>query len=403
MALGWRRRPGAGWPANDTNGRRPSDPSRRAAFRYVAEGGTTGYAVAADRLVRAVRGAGVEVEFREWSSQGLVRRRRDDPVHAATAPSGSLTVMHLVPEYLPALRAVCDGPIVVHSVWETDRIPDHWPGLLNQSARVIVPTAWNRDVFAACGVEVPIDVVPHVACDPIAGCDPEFLQVPDDVTVFYTISRWDERKLPDLVVKAFLDAFVADDPVALVVKTGRRTEIPPRDDWGQQSPLFWTTGWQVARLMRGYPNPPRIVLHVDDWDDDRIAALHTRGDCYVSLTHGEGWGIGSFDACAYGNPVIATDWGGHNSYLEGSALLVSCDVVPVQHSASASYAPTQQWAQPHLDHAVELMRGVAADPIGARALAAPVRDRVGHDFAPAIVADRFLEAIGQSPDGSLVG
>jgi glycosyltransferase involved in cell wall biosynthesis len=379
------------------------DSTRPAALRYIAEDDHTGYAVAAERLVRAVRDAGIEVELRGWSTgrpggtSGVVPRSRDDPTRVAVAPPGAPTVMHLVPEHLPAVRATTDGPIVVHTVWETDGLPEHWPGLLNQADRVIVPTAWNRDVFMAAGVDVPVDVVPHVACDPTPGCGPDFLNLPDEVVVFYAISRWDERKDPELIVQAFLDAFTGDDPVALVVKTGRLTEIPPRDDWGRTSPMFWTTGWQVARLLRNYPNPPRILVCVDDWDARQIAALHTRGDCYVTLTHGEGWGVGSFDACAYGNPVIATGWSGHIEYLEGSPLLVDFALVSVEHSAPASYSPAQRWAQPRLDHAVELMRAVAADPAGARALAGPRRARILRDFAAPVVAARFLEVLGLGP------
>ena len=99
-------------------------------------------------------------------------------------------------------------------------------------------------------------------------------------------------------------------------------------------------------------------LHVDEWGDERIAGLHARGDCYLTLTHGEGWGIGSFDACAYGNPVIATGWGGHMAYLEGSPWLVDYDLVAVDNErAVGSYAPSQRWGDPRLEHAVSLLRG----------------------------------------------
>ena len=38
-------------------------------------------------------------------------------------------------------------------------------------------------------------------------------------------------------------------------------------------------------------------------------AIHAIGDCYVSLTHGEGWGMGAFDAATLGKPVLITGWG----------------------------------------------------------------------------------------------
>jgi glycosyltransferase involved in cell wall biosynthesis len=300
--------------------------------------------------------------------------------------------MHLVPEYLPRVRAATAGAVVVHTVWETDGLPAHWPALLNSSDGVLVPTDWNREVFRAGGVRVPIEVVPHVACMPGPGPGVRDLDIADDLVVFYNISRWDERKVPHLALRAFLEAFTADDPVALVLKTGAISEARQPDGWGSRSPMYWTTSWQVARLLRRYPRPPRVHLYVDDWDDERIAALHKRGDCYLTLTHGEGWGVGSFDACAHGNPVIATGWGGHLAYLHGSALLVDHDLVAVDMGAS-SYTPDQRWGQARLEHAVALLRRVAADPVAARVAAEPIRERVEREYAGQVVAARFLAAL----------
>jgi glycosyltransferase involved in cell wall biosynthesis len=265
--------------------------------------------------------------------------------------------------------------------------------VLSYSDGVIVPTAWNREAFVAAGVNVGIEVVPHVACVPLRAEVGPSLGIPDEVLVFYTIARWDERKQPELAVRAFCEAFNADDPVVLVVKTGYLSELATTDTWGSGSPLSLTTGWRVARLLRDYPHPPRIKLCVDEWDDARIAALHARGDCYLTLTRGEGWGVGSFDACAYGNPVIATGWSGHMAYLEGSTTLVEHDLVAVESSAPRSYSPDQRWAQPRLEHAVELLRAVASDPQAARRAAIPLRDRVLRDYAGPLVAAQFLDAL----------
>jgi glycosyltransferase involved in cell wall biosynthesis len=365
----------------------------------VAEDGFTGYSVAAGRLVSALRGRGVEVEM-----LGVAEGRLDEPARfvahsrdqrplATPAPDAATTVMHLVPEHLHRVRASTRGPVVIHTIWETDELPAHWPHLLNQSDGVLVPTDWNREVFRAGGVEVPIEVVPHVACVPTAPVASP-LDLPEDLIVFYNVSRWDERKVPSLALRAFLEAFTADDPVAFVIKTGLISEMRQTDAWGITSPMFWTSSWHVARLLRRYPRPPAVHLHVDEWSDERIAALHARGDCYLTLTHGEGWGIGSFDACAYGNPVIATGWGGHMAYLEGSPFLLDYDLVAVDNErAIGSYAPSQRWGEARVDHAVSLLRGVAADLAGARSAAQPIGERLARDYAPRVVADRFLAAL----------
>ena len=50
---------------------------------------------------------------------------------------------------------------------------------------------------------------------------------------------------------------------------------------------------EVARIIREYPHAPIVRLEVDDWAPERVAGLHSRGDCYVSLAHGEQWGLGA--------------------------------------------------------------------------------------------------------------
>jgi len=369
------------------------------ALRYVAEDDRTGYGDAGYRLVSALRGRGALVELRRWSGlpddphAGLATHSRDDG-GGPVVDGPWLTVAHLVPEYYPAVRRAVDGPLVAHTVWETDRLPPHWPALLDAMDRVIVPSRWNRDVFAGSGVTVPIEVVPHVACDPRPGDGGAALGLDDELLVFYTIGRWDERKAVFHTVKAFLDAFDGDDPVALVVKSGRWTEMPPAAEWGIGNPMAWTTGWQVAHLVSRYRRPARVVLAVDEWGEDRIAGLHTRGDCYVSLSRGEGWGLGAFDAAAYGNPVIATSWGGFLEYLDPAhAWLVDHELVPVEHMTPTSYGPDQRWAEPSVPHAVELLREVANDIGAARRRAAPLRRSVIERFSPAVVAGTFADAV----------
>ena len=180
----------------------------RAAFRYLAEDAPSGYGDAADRLVRAVRESGVRVEYRAWPLRGQdaspKRARRDgrDPDPEARVASRAPTVAHLVPEYLPNVRKVIrGGPLIAHTVWETDRLPSHWPALLDHVDRIIVPTAWNHEVFVASGVTKPVVVVPHVVCDPLPGDGGVPLGLPTDVVVFYTIGRWDQRKAPAAVIR----------------------------------------------------------------------------------------------------------------------------------------------------------------------------------------------------------
>ena len=372
-----------------------------AALRFIAEDELVGYAEGADRLVRALRASGVHVEYRGmfFGTAGVpceLRRHSRDPRPDDRAAPGAPTIVRMVPPRLPQIREAIgdDGPLIWQTVWETDRLPTHWVPLLNDVDRVIVPTEWNRDVFIASGVTTPVVVVPHVVCDPVPGDGGKPLELPDELVVFYSIARWVYRKNAAMDVKAFLEAFTIDDPVALVLKTPTFTGFEVSKDWVRDSPLANTTMLEVARIIRSYPRPPLVRIEIGDWTDARLAGLHTRGDCFTSMTHGEGWHIGAFDAAAYGNPVVMTRWGGQLAYLEPAAsYLVDYDLEPVKHPDPHTYQPDQHWATSRLEHAVERLREVAADIDAAKARAAPQRERVLNDYAGRRVVATLRDAV----------
>ena len=210
---------------------------------------------------------------------------------------------------------------------------------------------------------------------------------------------WSHRKALYCTVKAFCEAFTADDPVTLVIKTNHEDLTVT----GVMRYFGRSVGQAVRRITRRYKRPPRIRLVTDVLSEEAIRRLHERGDCYVSLCRGEGWGIGAFDAAACGNPVVMTGFGGQLDYLHpDAAYLVDYALVPVINpQAPLSYSPDQRWAEPDIRHGAQLLREVAARPELAkargRALQARVAERFGgrrviEDLIPVIAAARVTPA-----------
>ena len=347
-------------------------------WSYAGLDEDSGYGVAARRLVRALRGAGHQVDwlpFRPGPGWGLGYEPAE-----ALRPAPTL-VAHLTPEYYPRFREVTgEALLVAHTVWETDRLPRHWPALLEQADRVVVPSRWNAEVFGA-EVEVPVAVVPHVAPEVVRTASPTWAGLGPGTFVCYSIAPWTARKAVDRTVAAFAAAFTARDDVALVLLTS------PRD-----LTTGATTVAAVARALGGRADPPRIVLVTHKVDEVELAALHARGDCFVSLCRSEGWGLGAFDAGAYGNEVLITGHGGQLDYLDPDvAHLVDHELVPVDDPAGApSYTPDQTWAEPSVGHAAALLRSLyeSRDTSRGRRLALRIAERYG----PQDVADAFVAA-----------
>jgi glycosyltransferase involved in cell wall biosynthesis len=363
---------------------------------YVALHEPSGYATAARRCMRALMAAGVDVRWLplvpgpDW---GLGYRPASageigDPALAdllAGPGECDVVVAHLVPEYWPLVRALYPGtPLVGHTVWETDRLPDHWLPLLDCADLVLVPTHWNRDLMERSGVRGPLGVVPHTAATAIAS----------GAFVVYTIAPWTARKGLEDVVCAYQAAFAGRDDTLLVVKSSPRDFTDPHGQGdGPAAPA--TTAWKLAQVLSGFADPAPVRLVTGELAEDDIEALHTRGDCYLSLCRSEGWGIPPFDAAAWGNPVVITGFGGQLDYLDDdSAYLVDYELVAVDDPLGGmSYTPDQHWAKPSVAHATALLQQVLCDPDEAAARGERARERMLREFAAPVVAEAFLREL----------
>ena len=383
------------------------------AIKYVSchdpSGYQTGYEVAAGRYMEGLRKAGVSLTWAPMIPGGewglgyvpLVGRLPGMPLEEVCGLEldYDTVVVHTVPEYFPIWKAREPGKrIVGNTVWETDRPPAHWIPILNGIDAVIVPTEWNRDVFREAGVTVPIHVVPHAAPPPgLPPPDRDRFGIPPGDFCFYTINSWTVRKALWLTIEAFLSAFTADDPVCLVVKTGSRDMT--RRYLGR---FRRSTARAVRQLTARHRRPARVILLPGEMEEAGIRVLHASCDCYVSLTRGEGWGLGAFDAGAHGRPVIMTGWGGQTDYLlPGAAWSVSYRMVPVlDREGRGSYSPDQRWADPDVAQAAGFMREAASDREAAADRGRRLGEFIHERFNSRRVTRLFLDALGSSGGAS---
>ena len=103
----------------------------------------------------------------------------------------------------------------------------------------------------------------------------------------------------------------------------------------------------------------------------------------MSLHRSEGYGLTMAEAMALGKPVIATAYSGNTDFMTPhNSYLVEWE--PTEVGAEAEHYPADAvWAEPSLDHAVELLREVHADREGAAARGA----RAASDIAALLSPD----------------
>jgi glycosyltransferase involved in cell wall biosynthesis len=394
-----------------------------AGIRFYSLLDNSGYGQAAIGYVRALVNAGAAVEWipiRNVADGARVVARDAIPLLGEAADSPGLVDLPAllaataapidpavvatwcVPELWPALQLPGRRNVGM-TVWETDRIPAHWRGLLHAVDALVVPSAFTRDVFVGSGVRVPVTVVPHVRrhawssfTGPELAAAREGFGIPSNAFVFYNIGTWDPRKDPAFLLQAFAQAFGDSDDVVLVLK------VPPQGygdpPYYSQRPTTVLAEEVLTRLQDLLGRPlPRIVLLPYELNLRGIDLLHALGDCYVSFSHGEGFALGAFDAATRGIPVVMTDWGGQGEYLGTghSGLVASRRVpVPVFPPSQPSYWPSQRWAQVSLDDAIAALHRAVAEAPAARTAALAIELDIANRYADPVIGPQLRRVLG---------
>lgn len=177
--------------------------------------------------------------------------------------------------------------------------------------QVLVPSKHNQEVFERAGiastvVPYPLVMPPYTDERDIPNRQ-AITGVFDSTYTFYCVSTLQERKNIMGIVTAFLHTFRVSDDVALLIKVAG---VDARQSV-KDAALFvgaLCTDMQI-------PDPPMIRLLGGEWTEPMLWGLHARGDCYVSLSRGEAFGMPLLDAAAMGNQVIAVRYGGHADFL----------------------------------------------------------------------------------------
>lgn len=235
--------------------------------------------------------------------------------------------LFLNPPDRPTLRG---RKTVFFTMWEATRLPAAWVNYLNAAELIVVPCRWNEESFRASGVTRPMEIVPLGIKEDVFHPAPMNMDGP---CVFGTAGRMvhgGKRKGLHEVIAHFQKAFPTEPDVRLRVKCFPDCGVQPVDD-------------------------PRVEIAARFYTEQEMAEWYASLTCFVSVSRSEGWGLMPHQAMAVGRPCIAMSYGGQAEFLnEQNAYCVKYKVVP----AAYNYADKGVWAEPNIEHLVELMRHV---------------------------------------------
>jgi glycosyltransferase involved in cell wall biosynthesis len=267
--------------------------------------------------------------------------------------------------------------------WEIDEFPARWHGSLSLLEEVWAPTAHVASALEPIStipvttVRIPIEMP---ALEPRTRGD---LGLPEDKFLFlfsFDYLSVFKRKNPLAVIDAFTRAFAPGESVGLVIKCINQDRDP-------------SAHAELRAAAAAHPGIEVIDRYLDPLDNRSLTALC---DCYVSLHRAEGFGLGPAEAMWLGKPVIATGYSGNLDFMTPeNSLLVDYRLVPIGAGADP-YPADARWADPDVQHAATLMRGLVDDPERARRLGETAAADIRRTHSPSTAGQimrRRLEAI----------
>lgn len=205
---------------------------------------------------------------------------------------------------------------------ETTHVAPQWIELGEQMDHIILVSNHAREVYQRTSIDVeeqggtiikenvsvtkPMTTVNY----PTRVVEPNLreLNLTTDFN-FLTFAQWGPRKNLNRTVKCFVEEFLNED-VGLIVKTNiAKNNVIDR----------YNTKSRLKKILDKFPDTRRCKVYLlhGHMSEEELSGLyqHPKIKAYVSMTHGEGFGLPLFEAAYYGLPIAAPLWSGQCDFL----------------------------------------------------------------------------------------
>lgn len=296
---------------------------------------------------------------------------------------------------------------------EVDRVPHSWIAQSSAMDLVVVPSSHSKRAFElAMAHHLPgcrldgLVVCPeganpflfnemsadqYVKCSRISslqfGPQHNFLVVGH---LWGTQESEIDRKNIVGTVRCFIETFLGRSDVGLVLKVSASSK-------SQFNSSEIENRISAIKASYGAAVPPIVLIpwHLTDLE---MAALynHPQITSYLSLTHGEGWGLPLLEAAFCSLPIIATNWSGHLDFLDAGIFQpVACDLHEIPSCAvwEPAIPAGARWAVVRKDDARRQLLWSVENGSEAKARARELAVRVRERYREENVQRQFLDLL----------
>lgn len=312
-------------------------------IEYIAQYGTSGYATAAKGNILYLSNHGHNVCFAplKFDDSNIDQNCDVDKlVCGKMKPLNSYDtqIYHTLPNLWPLIKSKVKKDYYTKQIgyctWETKKLPVGWAAEINKMDELWVPSTFNQTSFVDCGVNIPIQVFPHIFFDQklqtrsdVVLHDYRNRIIPNDVYTFYCVAELVDRKGVIDLLETYTHFNNKYSRCQLLLKLHHKNYSIENIKLVQDTISKY--GDTVYLISKNVTN-------------QELLDIHSLGDCYISLHRGEGFGLSLYDAVNYGKKIIATNYGGPVDYLNETHHTIP-------------YVISGDWAYPDLGKVAESM------------------------------------------------
>jgi len=196
---------------------------------------------------------------------------------------------------------------IINQPWEFSALTTDLKDAFQNADEIWTPTNWCRNVYINSGIEPDkVQVIPN-------GIDPSLFTPKgkhyplksNKKVKFLFVGGTIYRKGIDVLLDSFVSTFTKHDDVCLVIK-----------DMGGDTFYKGQTAKEYINKLKLIEDTPEIEYIDEMLPEEDIAALYRACDVFVSPYRGEGFSLPTLEAMACGLPVIVTDGGATDDFVD---------------------------------------------------------------------------------------
>jgi len=366
-----------------------------------------GWGQAATDQILALDSAGVDVVCRNVT---LTTDKKDVPsrileLEGKNTDDCDICIQHVLPHHIVKTNKFKKN-IAFTEIESTSIKHLNWLEHLKLVDEIWVPNNDLKQSLCEDGITQKICVIPHTT--DMKKYSKQYPQIKfpnaDNTFKFYYIGDLNDRKNLEGVVTCFHSEFDKYEDVLLVLKTKKFGHSKQ-----QLNDIVDKICSQVKEKIRIYPDKrdyKKDILISEEITGEQLLQIHKSCDCFLCPSHGEAWSIPSFDAMAFGNTPICSNFGGPKEFIDKSNWRTGTLVNGVYSTCKCSdsafpdmFTGKEYWFQPCERQIRNQMRKYyeswKKNPISYKARNQSAGMKTADKFSYKNVAAKMVEAINE--------